>query len=183
MTRARSNSCAGFSLIELTVTLTVVGVLLGVGVPAFNGLLLDSKRTTAVNAFVHSIHLARSSALNYGRTISICRSPDGETCSNGTADWQLGWIVFVNADRDDPPLREPNEPVLSVQAATSGATISSNRRSFSFRPHSHGVINGTLVFCDRRGPTQARAVIINQTGRPRVAARDSDGRPLRCPSR
>ncbi len=44
------------------------------------------------------------------------------------------------------------------------------------------VVNGTLVFCDRRGPMQARAIIINIAGRPRIATRDSDNRPLRCPS-
>ena len=182
MDRACSQPCRGFSLLELIVTLSIAGVLLGLGVPAFTRLLLDSKRTTAVNSFVHSIYLARTSALNYGQTISICRSLDGETCINQTADWQVGWIVFVNADRDEPPVRDANELLLSTRAAKSDPTISSNRRSYSFKPYEHGVINGTLVFCDRRGPTQARAIILNHAGRPRISTRDSNGRPLRCPS-
>ena len=32
------------------------------------------------------------------------------------------------------------------------------------------------------GPAQARAIIINIAGRPRIATRDSDNRPLRCPN-
>lgn len=182
MARRCSRPCQGFSLMELMVTLSVAGILLGIAAPAFNDLLLDSKRTAAVNAFAHSIHLARMAALNHGRTVSICRSLDGQTCSNDTVDWQAGWIVFVNADRDEPPVRDTHEPILSVQGAASGNTISSNRRSYSFQPHTNGVVNGTLVFCDSRGPTQARAIIINHAGRPRLATRDSDGRPLRCPA-
>jgi hypothetical protein len=43
------------------------------------------------------------------------------------------------------------------------------------------VVNGTIVFCDARGSAHARAIIISHTGRPRVAQRDADGKPLRCP--
>lgn len=173
---------AGFSLLELLVTLSVAGIVLGLAAPAFNGILLDSRRTVAVNSFVHSIYLARVTAATQGRTVSICRSTDGDSCSNGTANWQHGWIVFVNTDRDEPPMRDANEPILSVQAAWHGGAATSNRRSYSFRPFQHAVVNGTVVFCDRRGPMRARAVIINIVGRPRIATRDSDNHPLRCPS-
>lgn len=173
---------AGFSLLELMVTLSVAGITLGLAAPAVSDLLLDSQRTVAVNSFVHSIYVARVTAANQGRTVSICRSTDGDTCSNGTANWQQGWIVFVNSDRDEPPVRDTNEPILSVQAPWRGGTVTSNRRSYSFKPYQHAVINGTLVFCDRRGPAQARAIVINIAGRPRIATRDSDDRPLRCPS-
>ena len=173
---------AGFSLLELMVTLSVAAILLGLAAPAMEGILLDSRRTVAVNSFVHSIYLARITAADRGHTVSICRSTDGATCSNDTADWQQGWIVFVNSDRDEPPMRDSNEPILSVQAPWSGGTVTSNRRSYSFKPYQHAVVNGTMVFCDRRGPTQARAIIINIAGRPRIATRDSDNRPLRCPN-
>jgi type IV fimbrial biogenesis protein FimT len=172
----------GFTILELMITLLIAAVLLGLAVPAFGGMWRDSQRTVAVNAFVHGIYLARTTAVMQGQVVSICRTSDGETCSNQTADWQRGWMVFVNLDRDDPPVRDDGEPVLAVQAAWDAGTITSNRRSYSFRPHQHRVINGSVVFCDRRGSTQARAVIINKAGRPRVARHDSDNRPLRCPS-
>lgn len=173
---------AGFSLLELLITLSVAGILVALAAPSFQGILLDSQRTVAVNSFVHSIHLARVTAATQGRTVSICRSTDGDSCSNSTANWQHGWIVFVNNDRDEPPMRDSNEPILSVQAAWRDGTVTSNRRSYSFRPYQHAVVNGSLVFCDRRGPTQARAIIINIAGRPRIATRDSDNHPLRCPN-
>lgn len=172
----------GFSVPELAITLCIVAILTSLAAPGVGAMWLDSQRATAVNSFVHSVFLARSTAMQQGEEVSICRSSDGQTCSNRTADWQVGWIVFVNNDRDHPPVRDGNEALLAVFAARDAGTITSNRVSYSFRPHINGVVNGTVVFCDRRGPSQARAVIINYLGRPRVAGRDSDNRPLRCPS-
>lgn len=171
----------GFTVLELMVTLSVSAILLGLAVPPFHGMWLDSQRTVAVNALVRSIWLARITALTRHHVVSICPSPDGENCANQMDGWHRGWMVFANMDRDEPPVRDANEPVLAVQNWT-GGSITANRHSFSFRPHRHAVVNGTVVFCDRRGSAQARAIIINSTGRPRVAKRDSSNRPLRCPS-
>ncbi len=181
MSRADRLRPGGFTILELMITVALLTIVLGLAAPSLDGLLRDSRRTVAVNGFVHALFLARSTALTRNKTISICRSSDGQTCGNQTADWQHGWIVFENADRDEPPARDPNETVLAVQAEWTGGTIMSNRRSYTFRPYHHGVVNGTLVFCDHRGPQHARAIIINTVGRPRVSKRDSDNRPLRCP--
>lgn len=175
-----SHSFRGFSLVELIVTVSVLAILGGLAAPAFTGMWLDSQRTTAVNGFIHSVFLARSSAIQSGRTVTICRSIDGQSCSP-TGDWQSGWIVFLNSDDDQPPERDANETLLSVFPAWRGGSISSNRPTYSFRPHVHRIVNGSVTFCDRRGSSQARAVIINTAGRPRVSSRDSSGQPLRCP--
>ncbi|MBM0108627.1 GspH/FimT family pseudopilin [Steroidobacter sp. S1-65] len=171
----------GLTLFELLIAMTILAIAVGLAIPSLDTLLRDSQRTAAVNGFVHAIFLARSTALTRNKAVSICRSTDGLTCTHQTIDWQHGWMVFENADRDEPPVRDANETVLAVQHRWSGGTITSNRRSYTFRPHHHGVVNGTLVFCDHRGPTEARAVIISAVGRPRVSRRDSDNRPLRCP--
>jgi type IV fimbrial biogenesis protein FimT len=177
-----ARSGGGFTLVELIITVSILAILSGLAAPAFTGMWLDAKRTTAVNGFVHDVHLARTTAVTSGRTVTICRSPDSHTCSHQTADWQAGWIVFVNTDDDLPPARDPDEPVIAVGHGSRGGNITSNRTSYSFRPNIHRVVNGSMVFCDARGASQARAVIVNSAGRPRVSPRDSDNRPLRCPS-
>lgn len=174
-------SARGVTVLELLMSLTILAILGGLAAPSFTAMWLDTQRTTAVNGFVHSIFLARSSAVQSGWTVTICRSTDSQTCSHQTDGWQAGWIVFVNADDDQPPTLDATERVLAVFQPWQGGTITSNRPSYSFRPDIHRVVNGSLVFCDRRGSSQARAVIINSAGRPRVSSRDSNGRPLRCP--
>jgi type IV fimbrial biogenesis protein FimT len=181
MPATRPPRCRGVTLLELMMTLAISAVLLGLAAPSFNGMYLDSQRAVAVNALIHAIFLARTTAIVRNHVVSICRSADGETCSNQLENWQQGWIVFVNHDRDDPPVRDPGEPLLAVQAPWAGGTITSNRLAYSFRSFQHRVVNGTVVFCDRRGSAHARAIIINNAGRPRVSKRDSSNRPLRCP--
>jgi len=172
----------GFTLVEIMIALAVLSILGTLAVPGFTNLYLDSSRTSAVNAFIHTIFLARSEAIKRGDIVSVCKSSNASSCENGASDWNRGWIVFANSDRDEPPVRDDDEPVLYVSEGWRSGTISSNRTAFSFRPHIQGVINGTVVFCDRRGSTTARAIIISHVGRPRVARRDASNRPLTCPT-
>jgi type IV fimbrial biogenesis protein FimT len=173
---------SGTTLMELLTTLAIVAVLATLATPGLRALQLDGRRTAVVNGFLHALFLARSEAIKRGQIVSICPSGDGRSCDRGARDWNIGWIVFANSDRDDPPERDPAEELILSAVGWPGGSITSNRRAYSFRPIVQAVVNGTIVFCDGRGSAQARAIIISHTGRPRVAQRDSDGKPLRCPS-
>lgn len=171
----------GFTLIELLTTVSVIAILGLVAVPSFRALRLNSERTVIVNAFFHALFYARSESIKRGKIVSLCRSVDGERCATNSARWTDGWIVFVNVDRDDPAERDPEELLLGVYEGWAGGEIISNRLTYSFRPQAQAVVNGTILFCDPRGPTDSRAIIISHTGRPRVSNRDSAGRALDCP--
>jgi type IV fimbrial biogenesis protein FimT len=169
----------GVTLIELLTTIGIVAILSAAAAPSINNLRYDSERTAAVNGFLHALFLARSESIKRGQVVTLCKSPDGSQCAN-RGSWSEGWMVFVNTDREESPERDPGEPVILVNEGWRRGTITSNRASYSFRPFRQNVVNGTIVFCDPRGSEQARAIIISQTGRPRVARRDSSNRPLRC---
>jgi type IV fimbrial biogenesis protein FimT len=168
-------------LIELLCALGVLAILAGIALPSFRDLRQNTGRATAVNSFLHSLFLARSEALKRGSMVSLCASADGNRCSGNATQWQQGWIIFANDDFDSPPQRDQDELLLFVHPGWREGTIRSNRASFSLRSTAQAVVNGTVVFCDSRGSAHARAVIINSVGRPRLAQRDADNRPLRCP--
>lgn len=172
----------GVTLVEMLTTLTVLSVLGALAVPTFSALRSDAERTATVNRFFHAVFLARSESIKRGEVVSICKSSDGETCVHRGAEWGVGWLVFANSDRDEPAARDPQEEVIAVYEGWEHGRITSNRLAYSFRPYIQGVVNGTILFCDSRGPAHARAIIISHTGRPRVAQRDSSGRPLPCPT-
>ena len=173
--------CKGLTLVELVCTMAVVAILGTVAVPSLRAFLQNAERAATVNSFFHALFLARSEAIKRGEVVSLCRSADGQRCATRSAQWTDGWIVFANRDRDDPAERDAGEQVLAVHEGWDGGFISSNRLTYSFRPHTQGVVNGTILFCDPRGPSESRAIIISHTGRPRVSRTDASGKALNCP--
>ncbi len=166
----------GFTLWELLCVLGLAGTVLGLGAPALSEFLLDGRRTADINALVLAVQLARSEAAKRGRPVIVCPTADRVRCGGA---FGAGFMVYVNVDDRYPPERTGDEPLLYAHAPELAGTIASNRPYYEFRPRRRS-INGTVVFCDRRGAAAARAVIVSPTGRPRVADRDADGRPLRC---
>jgi type IV fimbrial biogenesis protein FimT len=170
----------GATLVELVTTLGVAGILATIAIPSFKDLHRKAARTATINDFVHSIHLARSEAIKRNVVVSICRSVDGQTCANTHPNWNGGWIVFENLDRDRPADTDSGETVLYRHAAVSRGTLNSNRDSFSFRPFNQVDVNGTVLYCPGAAAKDARAIIISHTGRPRTSNKDASGKPLKC---
>jgi type IV fimbrial biogenesis protein FimT len=174
--------CRGYTLLELLVALMLAVVLLVLGVPGLRELALDARRTADVNAFVSAVQLSRSESAKRARAVVLCPTADGYACSRAGQPYDSGWMVFVDADGDNPPSRDGDEEVLLHYPPVMQGSIRSNRASFVFRPHYRRSTNGTVVFCDLRGSPSARAVIVSYTGRPRVASTTAAGANLACAS-
>ena len=170
----------GYTLPELVFALAIAGGLLGWGVPAFRDMRLDAARTREVNQLVQAVYFARSEAIKRNSVVSLCPSPDGDWCAPAGSPWQQGWIVFVNPDHDAPAVRDAGEVVLRIYDAWPQGAVQANRATLSFRPFGQSAVTATFTFCDARGATAARAVIINQSGRPRVSDRSASGTALHC---
>jgi type IV fimbrial biogenesis protein FimT len=141
---------------------------------------LNAARTREVNQFIQAVYLARSEAIKRNGVVSLCPSLDSERCAPTGTPWQQGWIVFVNTDRDAPAVRDVDEELLRVYAPWERGAVNANRATLTFRPFGQMGVTATFTFCDDRGPQAARAVIISQTGRPRVSNRSPSGKPLAC---
>jgi len=85
----------GVTLIELMVSITVVGILLGLSVPTFREFTRNNSVTAVQNELVTSFNLARSEALRRNRPVSVCASADGAACGDETT-WQTGWLAFTD---------------------------------------------------------------------------------------
>lgn len=170
----------GFTLPELVFTLAIAVGLVGWGVPTFRDVQLNAERTREVNQFIQAVYLARSEAIKRNGVVSLCPSLDGQSCAPSGTPWQRGWMVFVNGDRDSPAVRDPGEDLLRVYAPWERGAVNANRATLSFRPFGQMGVTATFTFCDQRGSKSARAVIISQTGRPRVSDRSASNTPLVC---
>jgi type IV fimbrial biogenesis protein FimT len=172
----------GVTMIELIVVLAIVAILASIGVPAMSNLLRNTERSTAVNNYWHAIFLARSEAIKRNSVVVLCKSSDGKQCNNDADNWADGWLVFDNLDHDEPAQVDSGESVLRFYNKMTGMRIHSNRKTFAFRSFAQGGVNGTIVFCDARGASSARAIIISHTGRPRESSKDASHHALHCDS-
>jgi type IV fimbrial biogenesis protein FimT len=80
---------SGFTLIELMVTLTVVAIMAGIGVPSFKSFIAGQKVKTASYDLMTSLMLARSEAVK--RNTGVALTPDSATA------WGGGWTVTAGA--------------------------------------------------------------------------------------
>jgi Tfp pilus assembly protein FimT len=174
-------SASGTTLLELVIVLAIVAVIMTTAIPFLGDLMADQHRTSVLNGLVRAAHLARSEAIKRGHDAVICASADGKACSGDAEGWKQGWIVFVNADADQPPVVDPGEALVHHSSELHRASLHGNRSAFVFRPFGKRATNGTLVYCDSRGERHARAFVISYTGRPRLSPEGPGGRALACP--
>ena len=169
----------GFTLYELLIALLLVVLLTGLAIPNFAKIVANGRVRTEVTSLFRAVYLARKESILQRTVVSICPSENGRQCS-ATTNWSFGWILFGNADRDEPPRVDPGEVIMQVHRSDENLRITANRRGFTLRATDKRATNGTVVVCDRLNRVAPRAVVVSYTGRPRVALRKRNGDPYAC---
>lgn len=111
----------GFSLIELMVIVAVLALALGLGVPAFNAMLHNSRMGTTVNDLVGSLHAARGEAITRRATVLLCPANAAGTDCQAGSDLKAGWLVFV--DNDDDGSAGPGDTILQRHGPIDSAQV------------------------------------------------------------
>lgn len=92
------NKNKGYSLIELLVTVAILGTLLSLALPNFSDTIESNITNSQAKLFMTTLNLARSEAIKRGTNVGICPSTDGADCV--AASWSSGWVVFVDVNGD-----------------------------------------------------------------------------------
>lgn len=93
MKKLNNRNRAGFTLIELMITVAIVGVLLVVGIPSYNVLRNNNCLVTNTNRLVASLQYARSEAAKRNTTVSL--RPRALVLA-GARNWRNGWEIITD---------------------------------------------------------------------------------------
>jgi type IV fimbrial biogenesis protein FimT len=134
---------AGFTLIELVVTVLILAILVTVGVPSFSDATLGSRLGSYANELVTSAYLARSEAMKRNRPVTLCTSTDGTSCAV-SGGWEQGWIVLETSTSTVIQHQQARAPGYKVTAKdASNAAI----YSVAFQPTGFGATQATFTVC------------------------------------
>ena len=182
--QAMLTSSRGFTLIELMIAVGLTGLLLSLAVPALDQFTTSARSTSAVNDFVSSMHVARSTAVTTNFRTTVCASAGGANCE--AVSWDQGWIVFT--DRDSDQTVDNGETIVATSEGIDGLSIQSGEfgQFLMYRPNGRVMTSsangnsGQFTVCDNRGSEYAKVLIVDLSGRPRMSKYLADGTSPSC---
>ncbi len=165
----------GYTLLELMMTMVLAAILLTVGIPNMTNFIKNNRVLAETNKLMTTFKTARSEAMTQRVNVIMCRTSDFINCTT------TGNTYMAFTDLDSSVTVNGNDTIITK------GTIDSNHHELKFKKcsscgdyvefSSSGTAvdnNGTLMVCDDRGTTYARAIIIESIGRSKPAI-DSNG--------
>lgn len=164
----------GFTMIELMITIAILGILIALAVPSFRALIVSNRITSHANELLAGLQIARSEAIRANARAVLCASTNNSTCTGGP-NW-TGWVAFVDTNRSGN--RDGAETVLrsgtlrvgtvAVNSAAIGAAGSVIFRSDGIARDGVGaLLTGRIGVCEpaTNPPQNARHVSIGSGSR------------------
>lgn len=149
---------AGFTLIELMVTITVAAILLVVGIPSYQYAILNSRVKTAASDFHISLLLARSEAIKRGGNIVVSDNGTGWDITDSTTSEVVRSYKDLSPDVD---LLCDTDGNNSPDACPASITINRNGR-LQNPPFA------LWFYTTKKNSIPMRCVSISLSGMPRV---------------
>jgi len=155
----------GLTLIELLIVIAVIGVLLGIALPSYNGYMEAARSSAAKSSLLASLTTTASRAALASSHAVLCASEDGRACS-GKLNWSRGWIGFL--DHNGNRARDPDELQFVTEGPLDGDVrlhSTKGRTRIVFQPNGGNAgSNVTFTLCDGRGEARAQTLVINNAG-------------------
>jgi type IV fimbrial biogenesis protein FimT len=156
----RSLRQRGFTLMELMITVAIVGTLAAFAIPAVQDYLATGRLRSAASDLYSSLLQARSEAIKL-RALATVEPLSG-------TDWKTGWTVKVGGNTYQQVDALPATVSVTVVGTAAPIVYGSNGRLSSG--------NQTVVFHTTGSKVAARCVSADTTGLPRVRT-DSNTNP------
>ncbi len=175
----------GFSIIELSVALTVVGVLLALGMPSLSGYVQNARLGSAAKSFYTGMQLARTEAIRRNAPVEFVMTSAavGSGVQNSLAVDPLGvnWVVRTRPSASAPyelveakPMIEGGGAAPSVTVAASAGLVTFNALGGTTSGAGETIVlqNPLMGLCTPLGPVRCWNVVVSPGGQVRLCNPD-----------
>jgi len=152
------NADQGFTLVELSVTLSIAMILIGLAAPSFSNLVRQIRLSSATTELYSAIHLTKAEAIKRNSKVDLTAIGD---------NWKNGWVIKSNDD-EQIMTHEPLHNDLTISAKFTDGT-----QHISFNGTGHSRTNSSTT-ASQSGHIylsigdNSRAIIVNFLGHVRV---------------
>jgi|SaaInl4_200m_RNA_FD_contig_51_453113_length_699_multi_6_in_0_out_0_1 type IV fimbrial biogenesis protein FimT len=173
---------SGYTLLELLITIALVSILMGIGIPSFKSTIESNRLESQAYDLSTVFSLARMEGIDKSVTMSICSSSDQATCS-GSNNWANGWILFrdINANGvvDTPDCTDDSKDcVIKVWPVLSGSSVLTANGNFVTYATDGRIVGATInltLTADTPancGANQKRSFSVTATGKVNMVKSD-----------
>ena len=151
-----------------------LGIVLAVAIPGYKTFVRNDRLVAQINNLAGHLAYARSEAVKRKQQVVLCASSDNAsptpTCTGGT-DWEMGWLVFVDADSDED-LSEADELLRVRQSLEANNTLSGDSTliTYDYRGFLKANVASSFALCDERYEAHGKAITVTLSGRVRREA-------------
>lgn len=160
----------GFTLLELLVVIAIIGVLAFVATGSFSRLISGSTSSVASESAMVGFYSAKSEALKRRTNVTICalKADSQDTCGTAQADWQNGYLIFVDNQGGEPDgVINSGDEILVVNQNHSSVVVKSSNTWFSYDGEGRSQA-GTVRFCDTTEASRSKLLNMSLIGIPKV---------------
>lgn len=110
----------GFTLIELMLTIALLGILLGIAIPTYRDVILNQRLANATNDLHAALSFARSEAVKRNANVVLQQAAGG---------WTEGWRVPSPVGGQPDLLNHQQAPGIVIDSNVGSVTFSASGRA------------------------------------------------------
>lgn len=164
------SSAAGFSLIELMITLVVLAIVISLAAPAFQEFVSNQRVKTDTQDLFSALLYARSEAIKRNASVAVVPGP--------ADSWTAGWAVTLGTAggtaKTYAQCVADSSNCFRIQQALSGSVVASALTGVTFDRTGRMVDPGvarTFTLCDSKSSAavRKRVITLDLSGRPTIS--------------